>query len=498
LFYFCSDLNVKRTMTSQTFPRRVSAADWRDPDLSVVEQHRCPMPAPPLALLPQPWRDWIVDTEQATGAPADYVLQSVLGGVAAVCGAGVRVGVTPAWDEPLVLWLAAVGEPSSGKSAALAPLRRLLEVVEQERQAGDADRRTVHAERAERGTETTPFVPSQIVVADADAASLLPTLAEIVAGNPSGVLLWRDRPGAWIGGAVEGNESDRARWLAAWEAGAVTVLPAATGGRSRQPARSLQHFPVSIVETVRPAPLKASLQKASLGTGDDSLAARFLFAWPGPQPYRALAVVERSRDEEILRRLRALSRLGGGADDPYVIEVDDRGRAALDGVLATLHAERQRAEGPEATWLGVSRSLIVRLAGVLELMGSMDGTAVRPGAIGAQQVEAAASLWRDYFWPHARAVFDSAELSEHAKRVRRVARWLLANRPATVSREDVRRRALSMSATADETQSVLQRLHHLGYVQPDPGRRSRPGRPSNHRRVNPALAEAANPVAEIA
>ena len=209
------------------------------------------------------------------------------------------------------------------------------------------------------------------------------------------------------------------------------------------------------------------------------MAARFLFAWPGAQPYRALAVVERSRDEEILQRLRALSRLGGGAGDPHVIEVDARGRAALDGVLATLHAERQKAEGPEATWLGASRSLIVRLAGVLELLGSIDGKVVRPGAIGKEQVEAAATLWRDYFWPHAKAVFDSAELSDHSKRVRRVARWLLEKRPETVSREDIRRRALSMSATADETESVLQRLDYLGYVRPiSPSATGPAGRPS--------------------
>jgi hypothetical protein len=477
-------------MSSHAFHLRVSEDNWRDPDLSVLEHRRGPVPAAPLALLPQPWRDWIADTERATGAPADYVLQSVLAAVAAVCGAGVRVRVTPAWDEPLVLWLAAVGEPSTGKSAALAPLRRLLEVVEQERQLGDADRRAAHAERVEKGAETMPFVPSQIVLAGADPASLLPTLAEIVAGNPRGVLLWRDRPGAWIGSEVEEGDADRAtgltRWLAAWEARAVSVPP--TGARSRQPVRSLRHFPVSIVETVRPESLKASLQKASLETGDDSLAARFLFAWPGPQPYRALAVLERSRDEEILQRLRALSRLGNGADDAHVIEVDARGRAALDGVLATLHAERQKAEGPEATWLGTSRSLIVRLAGVLELLGSIDGKVVRPGAIGKEQVEAAAALWRDYFWPHARAVFDSAELSEHAKRVRRVARWLVEKRPATVSREEIRRQALSQAATADETQHVLERLHYLGFVQPDVARRDKPGRPSNFWLVNPALA----------
>jgi hypothetical protein len=161
----------------------------------------------------------------------------------------------------------------------------------------------------------------------------------------------------------------------------------------------------------------------------------------------------------------------------------------------------------------MSRSLIVRLAGALELLGTMDGKAKRPGAIGAEQVEAAAALWRDYYWPHAKAVFDSAELSDHSKRVRRVARWLLDKRPATVSREDIRRRALSMSATADETEQVLQRLHYLGYVQPDLAYRDKPGRPTtrwlvnpglvnpglvNPGLVNPALAETAKPVAKLA
>jgi hypothetical protein len=267
--------------------------------------------------------------------------------------------------------------------------------------------------------------------------------------------------------------------------------------RPRQPALSVRHFPISVVATLRPEPLKAALQRMSLETGDDSQAARFLFAWPGAQNYRALEVVERSLDEEILRRLRALSRLGNGADDPHVIEVDARGRAALDGVLATLHAERRKAEGPEATWLGASRSLIVRLAGVLELLGSIDGKVVRPGAIGKEQVEAAATLWRDYYWPHAKAVFDGAELSDYKKRVRRVARWLLATQPKAVTREEVRRRALCQAATAEETEHVLQRLSYLGFVTLDLSR-EKTGRPSTHWLVNPALSEPQKGVAKLA
>lgn len=62
--------------------------------------------------------------------------------------------------------------------------------------------------------------------------------------------------------------------------------------------------------------------------------------------------------------------------------------------------------------------------------------------------------------------------------------------PAAVSREEVRRCALRQAATADETQHVLQRLHYLGYVQPDLAYRDKPGRPTTHWLVNPALAAA--------
>src|SRR6266481_4892884 len=128
LFYICSHTLRGQAMSSQAmsahafFHLQESENSWHDPDLSVLDDRRGPVPAVPLGLLPLPWRDWIADTERATGAPADYVLPSVLAGVVAVCGAGVRVRVTPAWDEPLVLWQAVVGEPSTGKSAALAPM----------------------------------------------------------------------------------------------------------------------------------------------------------------------------------------------------------------------------------------------------------------------------------------------------------------------------------------------------------------------------------------
>ena len=209
--------------------------------------------------------------------------------------------------------------------------------------------------------------------------------------------------------------------------------------------------------------------KTALLEGDSSLPTRFLYVWPGPQDYRALAALEPVRDDEVLDRLRRLSILARTPDDPCELRVDERGVKALDGVLIDLHAARRSAEGLEAAWLGKGKgkTFIVRLAGMLELLGFTGGPRSRPGAIGAEQVEAAAALWRSYFWAHARAVFDSVELSDHKRRVRRVARWLRDTRLTTVSRQEISRRALGQAATADETEHVLQRLFTIWLRPPD-------------------------------
>ena len=202
MFYFCSswrDMPCGRTPftckcrreLARPRPQRPRQPPW---SRACRARWRC---------VPQPWRDWIADTERATGAPADYVLQSVLAGVAAVCGAGVRVRVTPAWDEPLVLWQAVVGEPSTGKSAALAPMRRLLDVVEQERRLGDEERRAAHDERgkaAGKGTDgdAAPSCPRRSWRADRRSRRARRRSSR---GNPRGLLLWRDGPArgrGWI------------------------------------------------------------------------------------------------------------------------------------------------------------------------------------------------------------------------------------------------------------------------------------------------------------
>ena len=167
-----------------------AAADWPTIDRRLLEEER-PPPVPfPLEVLPDTWRAWVEASAQAY-TPVDYLAQGVLGAAAAVCGGGIVARVTASWGEPLLLWQALVGGPSSGKSPALDAARGLLEDLAVD--AGGA------------GPNVTP--------AAAMETSLRPQAAAL-SRSPCGATLWFDELGESL---AEGRrEGDRAGWLASW------------------------------------------------------------------------------------------------------------------------------------------------------------------------------------------------------------------------------------------------------------------------------------------
>src|SRR5260370_34910384 len=103
-----------------------TATPCPDIDRSLWEDARPPPEPFPRDVLPERWRAWVEVSAQAF-TPVDYLAQGLLAAVVAVCGGGIVVRVTPSWAEPLLLWQALVGGPSSGKSPALDAARGLLD-----------------------------------------------------------------------------------------------------------------------------------------------------------------------------------------------------------------------------------------------------------------------------------------------------------------------------------------------------------------------------------
>jgi hypothetical protein len=113
-------------------------------------------------------------------------------------------------------------------------------------------------------------------------------------------------------------------------------------------------------------------------------------------------------------------------------------------------------------------------------------------------MSAAWELWERYYRPHARAVFDRAGPSDRDRQVRRVIGWLRLRRPTEVSREEVRRDALSQRVNAAGADEVILALEQAGVLREtdDEEEYPGPGRPARRWQVNPALL--ARPAAQIA
>ena len=107
---------------------------------------------------------------------------------------------------------------------------------------------------------------------------------------------------------------------------------------------------------------------------------------------------------------------------------------------------------------------VLRLSGLLTyLPWAIDG-GPEPIAINQAAMASAITLTRDYFWPHARACLRQIGLTERHANARRVLRWLRANRKTEVSREEVRRDALSQRLDANETTELLTSLCNSGWL----------------------------------
>ncbi|MBV8188402.1 MAG: DUF3987 domain-containing protein [Alphaproteobacteria bacterium] len=436
---------------------RTPADGWREVDLSLLEERRATVPSFPVGLLPQAWADWIADTAASAAAPADYVAQSVLAAVAAVCGGGVQLQVTAAWFEPMILWQALVGDPSAGKSAGLTSMRRLLWSLEDERVPAEG-----------RNTPDTTR-HRQLLLDNADLGAIV----ERVETNPQGIAVWRDMSSCWLPEAHRREE--RNVWLQAWSAEAVTV------------PHEVHSLPISILSTVQPD----TLLEAAEGK-DAAIASRFLYAWPGVQPYRPLAGAKAAGNERALYGLRRLSRLAGRPYEPFFLSVGAAGVEALDAMLARLHPQRLTTEGVEAAWLGKGPASIVRLAGALALLDwSMAGSSEQPAPLGREQIETSYRLWNEYFHPHAQAVFDLALPTDFQRRVRRAARWLRNSGETLVSREDIRRKALCQTVDAAQALSVVLELEQLGYLRQVRHEEKPRHRPAERWEINPALTAAA-------
>ncbi len=260
---------------------------------------------------------------------------------------------------------------------------------------------------------------------------------------------------------------------------------------------SVDHLLIGVVGGMQPDKLVASVE------GDhDGKYARVLCAWPDEPAWLGLNNDASEIDADIynvISRILTLAELTQeGRLVPHSIGLDPEAAQSFAQFAQFAHQEKNAFEGREREWFAKATAHVLRLANTLtHVEWALTTDTTKPVAVNRTTMQAAIRLVRDYFWPHARACLRLIGFTERHTNARRVLLWIRAKRKTEVSREEIRRDALSQRLDAEETTALLTALSKSGWLREEvtePGPQG--GKPARRWLVNPKLFK--DPVAETA
>ena len=154
---------------------------------------------------------------------------------------------------------------------------------------------------------------------------------------------------------------------------------------------------------------------------------RFLFSWPLAPEYRPLTNDVAEVEPELVNALTALIRLPSedvdGAFAPQNVWLSPEAVAVFEEFRQWHDKAKRGLDGRERHWFAKGENHVLRLAGVLAYMAwaiglgtgsGLDGitAALEPKTIAKEFMTDAIRLWREFFWPHARAAMRQIGLSD--------------------------------------------------------------------------------------
>lgn len=481
---------------------------WPVPDMTILGGGRTKSPTLSPDLFGAIW-PLIEDLGEGAGAPADYVAISMLGVAASLIGGKRRVRpfASGDWSEPCILWVAAVGDPSSNKSpaidAATGPLRgmegdhaddhksllmsheALAQRAKMERKAWEKE-----VEDATKAAQPTPDLPDSAVLPDEPQRRRLlvqdstpEAIAAILSGNPSGTLHLRDELAGWLSSFDRYSPGGREFWLEAYGGRHFTI-----DRRGAAKALRIPFNGVSVLGGIQPEKLASCL----LNGVDDGLVARFLWAWPEAVPYRRpRQIADTARLERIYRRLDGLQYGADGKGDAKAITLTLAPKAG--DIFEAWVREHQAALSEAASlfkgFCGKLKGAVLRVALVAELLKWADGTGDEPGEVSIQSIVAAIDFAETYAKPTALRVFGEAALPVVERNAAALGRELLKRQPHEFNARDARRVwGIPSLRDAGDMAAAIDFLIEAGWLRAAPKRAGEnPGRYSLDYIVNPVL-----------
>jgi hypothetical protein len=460
---------------------RKRSDDAGGPDMTLLHPERSPAVALPADLLKPLQKGgtnaleaWVLAAAEAKGAPLDYVVVTTLAVVASVLS-GVDVEVWPEFREPLIIWAALVGDPSSNKSPGMAPALEALEDLERDlRSAALAeygrwleDKKA--AEKAGEEFDEPPPVIPRLTVSDVTVESL----CEQIAKQGRGVAYALDELAALLGNFSRySGGTDRPFWVKAHGGKQHPIL------RLSREASDVPRAAVSVVGAIQPAKLYELL----LRTADDGLTSRFVFAYPDPAPVKRPT---KWPDRTLMKgALEKLYEIGSG----LTLRFDDEAKDVIDSVRLWVRQEEVKSEGLIKGTIGKASGLVVRVAGVLTLLDWAISGGPVPTTVGKLATERARVFVQDYVVPMARRVIGETASPGETRGARRLARLIVEGVPQreTINIREIQKRERTHLQTSAEIEAAIDVLVQGRWLTLESGKPGpKGGRPLHVWRVNP-------------
>ena len=426
-----------------------------EPDMDILKT-KILLPAPKLnTKIFKGLEDWVNQTAETANAPVDYVAFSLLAGAAGVIGLSRSISPWEGWEESCCLWVGAIGEPSSGKTPATTPIRKILNKIEDSRKNKYFDklaewkrekevakqRKKEWEEKVKENPDTASNFPSSAIIPAKPQTyrfvygdTTQEALTNDMERNIKGAILFRDELAAWVSGMNRYNSgnSERGFWLEAFNGNKFVCNRVKFDDERLE----IQNLLVSVFGTIQPQRLIETV----LSDRGDGFLARFLWVYPELKP--AAIPQNIALPANVLAAFEKLDSLL----DPYVDNAENQKKCLPLSVeaqqlfntwyLAHLNKSQQE-ESILKYFLGKGQGYVLRLALLLELLCWADSEYSEPTEVGFEAVQMAIELYDTYLTPMCERVYNMYYSPTQNIEARALARWIIENKPQSFTLRDV-------------------------------------------------------------
>lgn len=426
---------------------------------------------------------WIIQTAENTNAPVDYVAFSLLASAAGVVGLSRRISTQTDWVQHCAIWLGIVGDPSSGKSPAIKPIRDILNIIEKERKPDylkayrEWEGAYILAEQKEKewrrrikknpkenlsrpDEAILPEQPSPYHLLYGDTTQ--ESIAEELGRNVKGALVLRDELSGWVESMnrYSSGHSEKSFWLETFSGGKF-IINRVKFGTDRHEIEDLM---ATVFGTIQPKKLIRTVFKDS----GDGFLARFLWVYPEPIPP---AIPKQKPSEtlvyEAFKKLDSLMNpyKGNIEEQRKCLYLNNSAQSYFEQWLLP-HIEKVRKEESKLNeFLGKGQGYVLRLALLFELLWWASSENEEPTEISLEAIKAAIELYDTYLTPMCERVYNMYYSPSQNIEARALAKWIIANKPNSfILREIYNDGNIANLRRKEQAQKAADRLVSLGWL----------------------------------